>query len=58
MAFALKRTYIWLIGIVVCIALLLTTGMIGELLEAIVVVALAFFAYTVVGMAADRYGVA
>ena len=58
MAFALKKTYIWMIGIVVCIALLLMTGMFGELLQAVVVAALGFFAYTMINIAADRYGVA
>jgi hypothetical protein len=55
---ALKKTYIWMIGIVVCIAALLLSGYSGELVHTVLVVALGFFAYTMISMAADRYGVA
>jgi hypothetical protein len=58
MAFTLKKSYIWILGIVVCIALLLMSGFSGELVHATIVVALAFFAYTVINMTADKYGVA
>jgi hypothetical protein len=58
MAFALKKIHIWVIGIVVCIAALLMTGYFGELIEAVVFIALAFLAYTVISASADKYGVA
>jgi hypothetical protein len=52
----LKKNYIWVLGIVVCIAALLMTGMFVELLHAVVVIALAMFAYTILQFTANKYG--
>jgi hypothetical protein len=53
----LKKIHIWVIGVVVCIVLLLMTGYFGELIEAVVFVALALLAYTLISTSAERYGV-